>query len=383
MAMRESEFQSYAGEILLLDILDFLQSTWKKLAIAALVGAVLGFGNWYVLGRYNAELVLTNKNGVDLVGFLALQKSLPSLADQMIAEGKVPQGQESLYRTLSNSNWWQKNLLPTYGVSKADTKALASTVGLEAAGSSIVSLTIMAEGSSKEKAINNALWVKNFLIQGASYLAVKSLISSQEVESMSADADIVQKINAAQIELTYKQERLKNLEALAKRFPNDSRAISQVIDPKDSGAKYLPITTQIIATNTDINNSKELLERLNDAQAQTAILRIWVAGALPIVEGSFDGLGLIQKLIEKESELRATLAPNDRKSQVFVDNLRSTLLRLNARFTKGYEMNTIPIASKVGTLKSTAIGLAIAFFLMLLVLLCQRVWQTVKNSSVK
>ena len=36
------------GEISLLDIVNFLTGAWKKLAIAAVVGAVLGFGNWYL-----------------------------------------------------------------------------------------------------------------------------------------------------------------------------------------------------------------------------------------------------------------------------------------------------------------------------------------------
>ena len=49
-------------EISLLDIVNFLQGAWKKLAIAAVVGAVLGFGNWYFLGSYQAEYVLLNNN---------------------------------------------------------------------------------------------------------------------------------------------------------------------------------------------------------------------------------------------------------------------------------------------------------------------------------
>ena len=53
---------SMGDEISLLDIVNFLQGAWKKLAIAAVVGAVLGFGNWYFLGSYQAEYVLLNNN---------------------------------------------------------------------------------------------------------------------------------------------------------------------------------------------------------------------------------------------------------------------------------------------------------------------------------
>jgi hypothetical protein len=372
------------AEISLLDIVNFLQGSWKKLAIAAVVGAVLGFSNWYFLGSYNAELVLNNNGGTDLVGWRLLQKTLPNLADQIIEESKVPQGQESLYRTLSNADWWQKNTTATYGMSKADTKDLASTAGLEAAGTSIMSLTITAAGSTRNKAIDNARGAKNFLLQGASYLSIKSMFSAQESQLISADANITKKINAAQVELGYQQERLKSLESLAKRFPNEQKTISQVVDPKDSGAKYMPISTQIIAANTDINGSKESLERLKDAQAQMAVLRTWVKQVSPLMNGeSYDGIALTKKLLEQESQLRATLNPSDPKSLAFVDDLRSTLLANDVRFSKGFEMNTAPTSTKKGMIKSTAGGLAGLFFLMLLVLLSGRVWLHIKSGVVK
>ena len=371
-------------EISLLDIVNFLQESWKKLVIAAVVGALLGFGNWYFLGSYNAELVLSNNGGTDLVGWRSLQKTLPNLADQIIDESKAPEGKEALYRTLANADWWQKNALLVYGMSKADTKDLASTAGLEAAGTSIVSLTITAGGSTKDKAIDNARDAKNFLLQGASYLAIRSLFSAQEAQLTIADADIAKKMNATQVELTYQLERLKSLESLAKRFPNDSKVISQVVDPKDSGAKYMPISTQIIAANTDINGSKEALERLKDAQAQMAILRIWVKQVSSIMNSSYDGIVLTKKLLEEEAQLRTNLGASDPKALVFVDDLRSKLLANDVRFSKGFEMNTAPTSSgKKGMIKSTAGGLAGAFFLMLLALLGQRVWTHLKSGGVK
>jgi len=56
--MSEQHPINLENEISLLDIVTFVQSAWKKLAIAAVVGAVLGLGNWYFLGSYQAEYVL-------------------------------------------------------------------------------------------------------------------------------------------------------------------------------------------------------------------------------------------------------------------------------------------------------------------------------------
>ena len=121
--------REFEAEISLLDIVNFLQGTWKKLAIAALVGAVLGFGNWYFLGSYQAEYVLLNNNNnnipsyaLDLVSWKMLQKSLPNLAAQMVDEDKAPKDQENLYRVMSSADWWQKNITPSYALSKVDTR---------------------------------------------------------------------------------------------------------------------------------------------------------------------------------------------------------------------------------------------------------------------
>jgi hypothetical protein len=64
MAEQELKYLEDDSEISLLDIINFLQSAWKKLAIAAVVGAVLGLGSWYILGSYQAEYILLN-NKVD------------------------------------------------------------------------------------------------------------------------------------------------------------------------------------------------------------------------------------------------------------------------------------------------------------------------------
>lgn len=100
-------------EISLLDIVNFLQGAWKKLAIAAVVGAFLGLGGWFFLGQYSAEYTLLNNTntksyGLDLVSWKIMQKSLPNLAAQVLEEGNAPDSQVGLYQTIANDQWWQK-----------------------------------------------------------------------------------------------------------------------------------------------------------------------------------------------------------------------------------------------------------------------------------
>lgn len=382
--------QENETEISLIDIINFLTDSWKKFAIAGVLGAVLGFSGWFFLGSYQAEYVLLNNNNnndsfaLDLVSWKTIQKGLPNLAAQIEDEGKAPEGQDRLYRVLANEQWWQKNVAPNYAISKADTKDLAAiSKDLDFASTTILSLTLKAEGPTKERSIENVRAVAKFLRTGSAYLQIRNILNSYESETISTVADLQKKITTTEIEMNYQVQRAKSLEDLHKRFPGGSSGGNQVVDPKDSGAKYLPLATQIIAVNSDINQSKETLQRLRDRLAQIGLMKIFVDQAIPLAEKTYDGLVLDAQLLEVESAMRVKLAKDDFKQQEALDQLRGQLLLIQARFTKGLEGNTAPTANKNGKIKSAAGGLVGALFLMLLVLLYQRVLANIKIGGAK
>ena len=381
-------------EISFLDIVNFLTVFWKKLVIAALVGAALGLAGWFVLGSYSAEYVLlnntntntnTNTYGLDLLSWKVIQKSLPNLAAQIVEDGKAPEGQAGLYRTLSNDQWWQKNAIPSYALSKADTKDLAGiSKEFDGASTTILSVAVNASGSTKEGAIDAVRVAAQFLRSGGAYLQIRSMLNAYEGEVISAAGEIQRKITSTQIEMGYQQQRAKSLEELYKRYPSNSSVGQQVVDPKESGAKYLSITTQIIAANNDINQSKEALSRMDDRLAQISLTKLFLDEALPKIETTFDGLVLDKELLAIEANLRDKIGKDDPKQKEILDQIRSQLLMIQARFTKGLEANTAPTSSgKKGMIKSTAGGLAGGFFLVLLLLLGQRVWTSAKSGGAK
>lgn len=366
-------------EISLQDIVSFFRVAWIKLAISGLAGACLGFGSWFFWANYEAQLLLTNSEGITVVSLRSLQQTLPNLAAEMVERDRVPEGKLALYSTMSDPHWWKKALIPIYGLTKADMKEMGAE--LEKGSNGILFLAVNGYSHSKEGAISQARDISKFIRQGGSYQTLKALLASQSAELLTAEADIAARINSTQIELEYQEARLKSLEALAKRFPGESRSVAQVVDPKDSGAKYLPVSTQIIATNTDINNGKESLARLRDRQIQLGSLKNWLESAEPILASSYNGLKINQELLALEVKLRSQIGATDPRALVFVNTIRSTLLANEARFTWGLvEAQTIS-AKKRGAIKFTLVGLAAALFLMLLALVGQRVWANLKIGS--
>lgn len=384
MTTPEVNPQTDDSEISLPDIINFLKDAWKKLAISAVVGTVLGLSGWFVLGNYSAEFLLLNNNNshaLDLVSWKMLQKSLPNLADRIVSEQKVPEGQASIYKAMSGYQWWQKNVIPSFAISKADTKDLAGvSKDLDGASTTILNFTLTASGASKDLAVQNVRAASQFLRSGAAYLQLRALLNGYESQTISTVADLRQKITSTQAEMKYQEERVKNLEELRKRFPNPaaSSLVNQQIDVGNNNGKYLPLTAQIIAANTDINQSKEVIARAQDRLNQIALVKVFLEQALPLQYQAFDGLELAKKLLEIDSSLRAKLDKTDSNGVQFLNQLDAQLLEIQVRFTKGLEANTAPTSTgKKGMLKAAAGGCVAAFFLMLIALVGQRVWQQV------
>jgi hypothetical protein len=214
-------------------------------------------------------------------------------------------------------------------------------------------------------------------------MAIRDLFSTQRADFLGAQARIESKVNATLIELEYQKARLKSLEELGKRFPVESRSSIQAFDPKDSGAKYLPINTQIIAINTDINNKNESLSRLKDQQAQQEQIKLWLERSGELIDKSYNGLELNTQLLALEAKFRGEIKSADPKAFTFMDDLRTSLLSYEARFRWGLVQDGTPTAKKPGMIKFTAGGLIAAFFLALLALLGQRVWSNIKSGGAK
>lgn len=88
---------------------------------------------------------------------------------------------------MANEQWWQKNIVPGFALSKADTKDLA-VIGkdLDGASTTILNFTLTTSGSSKQQAIDNVRAASQFLRSGGAYLQLLSLLSDYETQTISA-----------------------------------------------------------------------------------------------------------------------------------------------------------------------------------------------------
>ncbi|MBU3632860.1 hypothetical protein [Polynucleobacter sp. AP-Feld-500C-C5] len=377
----------------------FFVGEWKKFVIALILGIALGFGYWLVLGSYSAVYVLNNNGesriidpgssnsnsiniGLDLTSWKTLQKGLPLLASQLVQLEKVPTPMIGLYQSFSSNLWWQKNVTPVYGISKSDTKELTSiSKEIDSAIGTIIGFEITIESSSREKAATDVVIAANFFRTAGAYLQIRRLLNGYAGIVIAESEDINRKITATKIEVNYKKRRLKFLQDLYKLYPVNYNSNISVLGAVGSDAKYFALPSQITAVSAEINRDEELLDRMNVRLDQLALIRNFIDQSRPLLDVQFDGILLASELLSIESKLRDQVEVGNLNKNLQLDEIRSQIFLIQARFTKGIEGGANPTIMKVGRLKAIITGVVTVTFLLLLFLICQKFWVSIKKRA--
>jgi chromosome segregation ATPase len=236
----------------------------------------------------------------------------------------------------------------------------------------IVNFVVSATAFSKDRAEQDVAIATRFMQQGVAYLSLQNMVSNYEAQVLNTESELRARITQVRIELKLLQERAKNLENLQRRFPaNSASGSQQVVDLADSNAKYMPISTQLVAVQSDINASEEQLTRMQDQLARIKVTSDFVTPALPLVAKEFNGLALVDQLLKIEADLRKTAPADDSNAQQALNTIQAQLISTKTFFSKGLESRLAPSVRKTfGVIPAAAIGL----FLGLLLALAWSVW---------
>ena len=311
-------------EISLLDIFNFLVDNWKLYVAGGLMGLLIAFGFVSLRGQYSAEAILVNQGaGLDFVTWRGLQKNLLSLAQEIAPEDK---SSTDLQKGMTTGEWWKKSVLPTYSLTKAETKEL---IGIskdvqDSESTRILNFLIQVKGKSISGVEEDITYVINFLRNGAMFSAKSALVLDLERQVSRSAPRIDLDINSALQEIKIMNERRDRLYALRKEFPTEN-VVSQIVDVNESIAKFLPITTQLVAVLTDINSLDEKLLRLKQEKSKFEVLGEFVTRANIILKRGFQDQNLSANLINLEGEMRKNIPSNDLPKIIALDNIKNSL----------------------------------------------------------
>ena len=358
--MRTPESNSDANtdemNISLIDVVQFFQRHFRTIFSIGLAGLVCAIVVTLVLGNYTATVSLQNLSGIDIPSLKYLQSALPKLEQENQDKQK---DRESAY--LGSERFWENNIKPIILVSKADGKDLLDQSSLKSAGSNIASLQFIAKGRSEAVAESRIEEITKTFINGAAYIGLRDLLRGYELKVITANSNLNKKIGNAEVELVYVDRRIKNLMELKNQYPSVAMAPLQVVDAKDSGAKYLPISTQIVAATTDANGLRESLARFRDEEKQLPIYTQFIDKAKPLIDNGRKDGNLVDSLLEVANQIEKNT--QEAVQKIALEDIRVALTSIQTNKAFGLRQTGTIAITPPPYLKNTAIGLLAGLFL--------------------
>jgi hypothetical protein len=358
--MRTPESNSAANSdelsISLIDVAQYIKRYYKfilSIGLACLVCAIVSI---FVLGNYTATVSLQNLSGIDIPSLKYLQSALPKLEQENQEKQK---DKSTAY--LGSDQFWVQSIKPIILVGKADGKDLLDPSSLKSAGSNIASLQFTAKGTSEAVAESRIDEMTKIFINGAAYIGLRDLLRGYELKVIAADSNLNKKIGSAEVELVFVERRIQNLMILKNQYPSVATAPLQVVDAKDSGAKYLPISTQIVATTTDANSLRESLARYRDEEKQLLIYTQFIEKAKPLIDNGRKDANLVDSLLEVANQIEKNTQGTVEK--LAIEDIRVALTSIKTNKDFGLRQAGTIAITPPPYLKNTAIGLVAGLFL--------------------
>jgi len=336
--------------ISLLDIVQFIKASYKKILLFGFFGLVAAVCFTFLLGQYTASITLLNYAQIDIPRIKYLQAALPKLSQEESVKG--------LQNYLGNEQMWGSAIKVKSLIRKSDAKDLFDPASLKSDRFNIYAIEILGKASAKQLAEERAQELSNYFISGTVFVDLRDLLSQYELNVTTTNAGLATKILNGEVELTYINRRIKSLTELKKQYPTGATGQNnsmQLTDTKDGGAKYLPILTQLIAATLDQNNQNELLLRYKEEAAQMRIFGSFVEKAKPLMDAGLNDPNLITNLLDIVTQ--ATKEANTNYEKVTLSTIDGDLKK-----TLAFKLYGLPQAGTISVtgptyLKNAAIGL--------------------------
>jgi hypothetical protein len=347
-ANRTPNFDDYT--ISLLDVVQFVKESYKKIALLALGGSICAFILTIALGQYTASLSLLNYAELDIPRIKYLQAALPKLSQ----EDSIKWSENYL----SSEQLWATAIKVKSLVGKSDARDLIDPSSLKSDRFNIYAIEMIGKSNTKQLAEERVQEIRNYFINGTVFIELRDLVRQYQLKINTNNAKLGTQILNAEVELAYIERRIKNLNELKRQYPTTITSQNNpllVVDAKDSGAKYLPVLTQIIAATADQNNQLELLQRYKEEGAQMRVYSSFFEKANPLVDAGLKDPQLLENLMNIIDE--AKKEANTKSEKVTLSAIEGDLKKIMA-----FKLYGLPQIGSIGITgpaypKNTAIGL--------------------------
>ncbi len=386
----------------LYDILKYMSDRWVFYLAGALLGALVAFGISIANTTYTAKVLLsvngsfdvlspmaddTEQQSVpfDLIAWRATEKRLVDFMQEVAANKNPTNGFMHNIASSMSAQWLSQHVTLVKFLSTNEGKEIlginSMIVGsgrpseesqslklLERAiaGSARISaLSVTQTAKTKEEAIALADGAADILVNAFAILRYRALIHSKATSLLNADLKLASEMGRLKLKLTALETRRNKLLKLNQEFPSQSTQSVAITD--EALSKYLPIPTQLVAVNIEIDQVTEQLVAITQVQEKNALIKTFSSEAQKILSQQFIARNAIEQLLNAEATLREKINKSDRNSLVTMDSLRAQLLFIQSINNSQIKVSPAVISQAPMPLnlsiKGAWLGLALALLL--------------------
>jgi hypothetical protein len=358
-----------------------LLAYWKTILAGGIIGLLLGAGVSY-FSSYAVKATIINNGASDFLAWRNLKSNLPILASKILHSQKFTNSKEQQeMKKLSVQKWWENNFVPTFAVSKTDTKDLLpqSTDLREIGTTKIVNYIVTSSAKTKDEAIAGVQIDSVFFQTGASYFALKTLINDYDVTAINTNALLQKTMSNVEVALTSLKKREENLRKLTEAHKNESTNQSIQMLAADhinaTMAKFLPLSMQLIAVESEINQQNETLDVTKGLMEENSFLETFVKLALPVIDSNFDGIKSAEELHQILQEKRKTIDAKNLNTLNKLNTINADITGILTTYRKGLYINVPPDAKKpIALIKLLLGGLLLGLFLTFIGIFIHKSW---------
>jgi hypothetical protein len=349
----------------------------------------LGYSGWAIFGIHQAEVFIRFNPQVysfESKSWPTMQQILADYVNNHSSGSNISKEQSDLFKHLREPTWWSKNVIPRTEILNSDIKEPENSKNLNI--SYLIGLHVMMQDRSQDAAIKNLNQAVNLIKQGVTYSEIKKFINFLEFEVKITSSNIADEIYINEYEQAYLRDRLKDLEDLVKRFPENaknpaSNLTFQIEDNFEKINKYLPLNVQAIATRIEIDEKKADLKRLGERLNKINVYKTFLSEAWPIINQELEVKQLIKALLMIEEKLQKNLSPSNIHDRATLKNINHSIQRINFSFMNGSDAGLISLVKKNDMVKSILAGMAVTVLLMIIILLSRKYFEWIGKETMK
>lgn len=337
---------------------------WRVILVGGIIGLLLGAGA-YKSSNYEVKTTIINNGGSDFITWRNLKGNLPILASKLLQSKKITNSKEEIeMKKLISQDWWNAHFVPTFAVSKSDAKDMLpqSTDLKELGATKILNFIVTSSGKTQNEAIEGAQIGATFFLRGASYFALRALVNSYDTISINNAAQLQKSISNAKvalIDLSVRESNLRKLAEKHKEQPANSlvQMLTAAYNNNPAGlVKFLPISNQLVAVESEINQQNEVLENARGLFAENRFLQTFVGLALPVIDNHLDGIKSAQELLRILQEQRNKIDLQDLNTLKQLDSINADITGILTTHQKGFFINSSSDARRSAKLIKLLIG---------------------------